>query len=182
MKIAFPHPVDKTIIAKAANIKLALFDVDGVLTDGRLIYSAEGEALKVFNALDGHGLKMLQQVGIQVGVITARESNALKRRMTDLGIQHCYYGVKDKIKTLEHLLSTSEIDAKQCCYTGDDVIDLAAMTHCGLSFSVSNGHYLVQQAADWVAPQQGGNGAVRAICDLLLTSQDRYPLDFSSSQ
>lgn len=182
MNITFPYPVDKAVITKAANVKLALFDVDGVLTDGSLTYASDGETVKVFNALDGHGLKMLQQANIQVGIITARESDALKRRMSDLGIQHCYYGVNNKITTFENLLSKLSIDETQCCYTGDDVIDLPVMQRCGLSFSVNNGHYIVQQAADWVSPLQGGNGAARTICDLLLTSQDCYPLDFFSSQ
>lgn len=167
---------------KAANVKLALFDVDGVLTDGKLHYSADGEQMKVFHALDGHGLKMLQSAGIGVGVISARKSMALQTRLNDLGIKHCHLGVNNKREVFDQLLIDLKLNAEECCFVGDDVIDLPVMHECGLKFSVENGHFIVKNIADWVAPLTGGHGAVRAICDVILYSQDSYPLGISSTQ
>jgi len=175
-----PYLVPNEVLGKAKDIKLALFDVDGVLTDGQLHYGASGEQTKVFHALDGHGLKMLQTAGIEVGVISARASQALQFRLKDLNIKHCFLGVEDKRAVFQELLTNLKIDGSVCCFTGDDVIDLPVMQECGLKFSVANGHFIVQDKADWVAPLTGGNGAVRAICDVLLYSQDSYPLGISS--
>jgi len=163
-------------MAKAAKVKLALFDVDGVLTDGKLHYGADGEQIKVFHALDGHGLKMLQSAGIAVGVISARKSLALQTRLNDLGVKHCHLGVSDKRAVFDTLLQDLNLNSEDCSFTGDDVIDLAVMQQCGLKFSVQNGHFIVRDIADWVTPLTGGQGAVRAICDVLLYSQDSYPL------
>ena len=177
-----PYKVASDVMAKAAKIKLALFDVDGVLTDGKLHYSADGEQMKVFHALDGHGLKMLQLAGIAVGVISARKSPALQTRLSDLGIEHCYLGVDNKRQVFEQLLEQLKVTRENCCFTGDDVIDLAVMQQCGLKFSVQNGHFIVLDVADWIAPLTGGQGAVRAICDVLLYSQNAYPLGITSNQ
>lgn len=174
-----PYQVNDAVMAKAKKVKLALFDVDGVLTDGTLHYSSDGEQIKVFHALDGHGLKMLQAAGIDVGVISARKSGALQTRLNDLGIKHCYLGINDKLSVFENLITELGLSGEDCAFTGDDVIDLAVMQQCGLKFSVQNGHFIVKEIADWVAPIQGGNGAVRAICDILLYSQDNYPLNIT---
>ena len=175
-----PYQVSEQVTSKAQKIKLALFDVDGMLTDGKLHYGAEGEQVKVFHALDGHGLKMLQMSGIDVGVISARRSNALQTRLNDLGIRHCHLGVNNKLEVFEALREELGLSEEQCAFTGDDVIDLAVMQACGLKFSVENGHFIVKHIADWIAPLTGGNGAVRAICDVLLYSQDNYPLNTST--
>jgi len=177
-----PYEVPSLVQDKAKIIKLAMFDVDGVLTDGRLRYRSDGEQVKVFNALDGHGLKMLQLAGIEVGVISARDSGALQTRMRDLGIKHCHLGVSDKEAIFKNLLDALQLTAKQCAFTGDDVVDLPVMNACGLKFSVQNGHFIVKDIADWVTPMAGGAGAVRAICDVLLYSQGRYPLGMSPTQ
>lgn len=177
-----PYDVPDEVMSKAAGIKLALFDVDGVLTDGKLHYSADGEQVKVFHALDGHGLKMLQAAGIDVGVISARNSEALQRRLRDLGIKHCFLGVNDKRAVFDGLVTDLYLSGEQCAFTGDDVIDLPVMEQCGLKFSVKNGHFIVRDRADWIAPLTGGEGAVRAICDVLLYSQNSYPLGSSSQQ
>lgn len=171
-----PYEVSEDVMQKASQIRLALFDVDGVLTDGKLHYSADGEQLKVFHALDGHGLKMLQAVGIDVGVISARRSSALQARLNDLKIKHCHLGVNDKLDVFQTLLSDLKLDGEQCSFAGDDVIDLAVMQACGLKFSVNNGHFIVKDLADWISPVMGGSGAVRSICDVLLYSQNNYPL------
>jgi len=176
-----PYLVNDSVMSKAKKIKLALFDVDGVLTDGTLHYSEDGEQIKVFHALDGHGLKMLQTAGIDVGVISARKSGALQTRLNDLGIKYCYLGINDKLSVFNNLIAELGLKGDDCAFTGDDVIDLAVMQQCGLKFSVQNGHFIVQEIADWVSPLQGGNGAVRAICDVLLYSQNNYPLNHAGS-
>ncbi len=177
-----PYPISRSILDRAGEIKLALFDVDGVLTDGRLHYGPDGEQIKVFHALDGHGLKMLQTAGIHVGVISARKSAALQTRLNDLGIQHCHLGVTDKLSVLTELLQLLDLAPEQCCFTGDDIIDLPVMQKCGLKLSVQNGHFIVRELADWVTPLSGGEGAVRAICDVLLYSQGNYPVGLSHGQ
>jgi 3-deoxy-D-manno-octulosonate 8-phosphate phosphatase (KDO 8-P phosphatase) len=177
-----PYAVPASVLAKASKIKLALFDVDGVLTDGKLHYSADGEQIKVFHALDGHGLKMLQSAGIEVGVISARKSMALQTRLNDLNIKHCHLGVNDKRAVFEQLQTQLGLNGEQCAFTGDDVIDLPVMNECGLKLSVKNGHFIVLDIADWVAPLKGGQGAVRAICDVLLYSQNCYPLGIKPRQ
>jgi len=175
-----PYEVSDQVTLKARKIKLALFDVDGVLTDGKLHYTADGEHTKVFHALDGHGLKMLQTAGIEVGVISARQSMALQTRLDDLGIRHCYLGVGNKLAVFTGLIDKLKLNGAECAFAGDDVIDLEVMQHCGLKFSVQNGHFIVKNMADWVAPLAGGQGAVRAICDVLLYSQENYPLVINS--
>lgn len=175
-----PFAVPEQVLQTASNIKLALFDVDGVLTDGTLHYGENGERTKAFNALDGHGLKMLQNAGITVGVISARDSQALQRRLADLGVTHSFFGVKDKLAVFSDLVASLDLAKEQCAFTGDDVIDLPVMMECGLRFSVQNGHFIVRDFADWVAPFAGGQGAVRAICDLLLYSQNNYPLGLTT--
>lgn len=177
-----PYNVPRQVLALASKVKLALFDVDGVLTDGSLHYSQHGEELKTFHALDGHGLKMLQRAGIDVGVISARNSPALSQRLSDLDIAHQHLGVNNKLTVFQDLLKILGLTAKETCFTGDDVIDLSVMLKCGLKFSVANGHFIVRDSADWVTPIAGGSGAVRVICDVLLYSQKNYPLDASYQQ
>ncbi|MCH2190100.1 MAG: HAD-IIIA family hydrolase [Gammaproteobacteria bacterium] len=178
---SLPYNLEQSLIDKIKHIKLALFDVDGVLTDGKLHYGPNGEEMKVFHALDGHGLKMLQMAGIDVGIISARRSTALQTRLNDLGIKHDYLGVNDKLDVFKSLQDQLGIDNAQCAFTGDDVIDLEVMQACGTKFSVENGHFIVKNIADWVAPLTGGNGAVRAICDVILYCQNNYPLSTSHS-
>lgn len=177
-----PFDVPESVIEKARAIKLAVFDVDGVLTDGQLHYSDKGETIKVFNALDGHGLKMLQQAGVGVAIITARKSTALKHRLNDLKIEHVYMGAQDKVACFNELTTGLQIAPQHCAYVGDDVIDLAVMQQCGLKCSVANGHFIVQHIADWVAPFTGGHGAARAVCDMILYSQTVYPIGQARGQ
>lgn len=162
-----PYAGIDAILEKAANIRLALFDVDGVLTDGRLYYNADGEQLKVFNVHDGQGLKMLGQMGVTVGIISAKDSPALRRRLNDLGIEHALLGQSNKLEAFSALIDSLKMTPEQACFTGDDIIDLSVMSACSLAFSVNNAHYSVQATADWVTPMSGGMGAVRAICDVI---------------
>jgi 3-deoxy-D-manno-octulosonate 8-phosphate phosphatase (KDO 8-P phosphatase) len=177
-----PFDIRDAVCDKAKQLKLAIFDVDGVLTDGRLYYGKNGEKLKVFHALDGHGLKMLQQAGIQVAIITARKSQALATRLQDLNIAHVYMGAQDKVAVFEELIHKLGLKEAECAFTGDDVIDLGVMQRCGLTFSVDNGHFVVKHVADWVSPLRGGLGAVRSVCDILLYCNAVYPVDSTSTQ
>jgi len=166
-----PYAFDESLIEKAKGIKLALFDVDGILTDGSLYFDASGEVIKRFNALDGHGLKMLQNNGIEVGIISARQSKALTKRLDNLGIKHQLTGIDNKLSAMSELLKKLNISSENTCFTGDDVIDLEVMQECGTKFSVENGHYSVKLIADWISPLKGGEGGVRSICDIILYSQ-----------
>ena len=177
-----PFDISDALRDKAKQIKLAIFDVDGVLTDGRLYYGKNGEKLKVFHALDGHGLKMLQQVGIEVAIITARKSQALAGRLSDLKIAHVYMGAHDKVAAFEELIEKLGLSESECAFTGDDVIDLGVMQRCGLKFSVDNGHFVVKHIADWVSPLSGGLGAARSVCDILLYCNTVYPVDSGHTQ
>lgn len=159
------------ILAKAARIKLVIFDVDGVLTDGSLYYDAEGRELKVFHSRDGHGMKMLQNTGVEIAVITARTSEAVSHRMAGLGIQHVYQGQKDKYAAFRNLLSKLNLDAQQVAYVGDDVIDLPVMLHVGLAIAVQDAHSLVKHHCHWQTPALGGRGAAREVCELIMKAQ-----------
>ncbi len=161
-------------LKKASNIKLLILDVDGVLTDGKLFFGPDGETLKVFHVLDGHGIRLLEQYGIQTAIISARKSAMVMRRAEDLGIKHIQLGVQNKLIAFSDLLSKTGFDAAECAYIGDDVIDLPILIRVGFSASVPNGHVEVRSRVDYVTNSFGGNGAVREICDLILQSQEKY--------
>jgi len=167
-----PYDISSSALSKAKQIRIALFDVDGVLTDGSLFYNASGECLKRFNVLDGQGIKLLQNHDIEVGIISAKQSESLTSRLNDLGIKHQLTGISNKLSAFQQLLKDENIPAQQACFTGDDVIDIAVMQECGVAFSVDNAHYSVKPIADWVTPMPGGHGAVRAICDVILYAKN----------
>ncbi len=167
-------------LERAKKIKLMIFDVDGVLTDGGLRYGAEGELVKTFNVLDGHGIKLLQEYDVQVGIISARNSAIVARRAADLGIQHLKQGVHDKRIAFEQTLEDLHLSAEACGFMGDDVIDLPVMTRVGFAASVPNGHPEVQSRAHYVAQVRGGHGAVREVCDLILRAQNNYETALAS--
>jgi len=152
-------------------IKLAVFDVDGVLTDGRLYYGPNGEELKVFHVHDGHGLKALQQAGIEVAIISGRDCEALKVRLKELGIMHTYLGQKQKIPALESLLQTTKLTHEQVCYSGDDIPDIEPMQKAAFTFAPANAVIEVREIADYICNKKGGEGAVREICDVILSAQ-----------
>jgi len=158
---------------RLANIKLAIFDVDGVLTDGRLYYDNHGNEFKAFHAQDGHGMKQLQQAGIPIAIITARQSTLVTKRMTDLGIQYVFQGARDKRAVFEQLITEMAISAQSVCYVGDDLLDLPVMTQCGLAISVPNGYAGVKSRAHYITQASGGQGAAREVCDLILTAQGK---------
>lgn len=156
---------------RAKSIRLALFDVDGVLTDGNIYIDANGEEIKRFNTQDGHGIRLLQHYGIEVGIITGRASKALEHRMADLQIKHVVKGCSDKFSAYQELLTKLNFSEKETSYVGDDIVDLQIMTRCGLAIAVANAHTFVKQHAHWQTTEYGGNGAVREVCELLLASQ-----------
>lgn len=155
-------------------VRLAIFDVDGVLTDGRLYIGEHGETFKAFHALDGHGLKMLAQCGIEVAVITGRDSPAVRRRVADLGIAHAHYGVQDKLLAAEALLATLGIGWDETAAMGDDWPDLPLLTRAAFACAPPNAHAEVLAVAHHVTAAPGGHGAARECCDLLLAACGRY--------
>ncbi len=159
------------ILEKASHIKLMIFDVDGVLTDGSLYIDAAGQELKVFHSRDGHGMKMLQNSGVNIAVITARTSEAVAHRMASLNIKHVYQGQQDKLAAFKALLEKLALDTQQVAYAGDDVIDLPVMRRAGLAIAVQDAHYLVKKHAHWQTPSAGGRGAARDVCELIMEAQ-----------
>lgn len=156
---------------RAQNIALVVFDVDGVLTDGTLTYGANGEELKHFNVKDGVGIKLLQTYGVEVAIISAKDSAPLSRRAQDLGVKHFFPGSKDKMKVLLALLDELKLKLNQVAYVGDDVIDLKVMQNIHLSITPADGYQMVKQYADVVAHSSGGKGVAREVADLILESR-----------
>jgi 3-deoxy-D-manno-octulosonate 8-phosphate phosphatase (KDO 8-P phosphatase) len=161
-------------VARAARIRLMIFDVDGVLTDGGLHYDSDGEIIKRFNVLDGLGIRLLQHAGIATAIITARSSDIVARRAADLGIQHVQQGVHDKKTAFEELLSYTATQARDCGFVGDDLIDLPVLSRVGFAASVPNAHAEVRARVHYVTRAKGGHGAVREVCDFILRAQGKY--------
>jgi 3-deoxy-D-manno-octulosonate 8-phosphate phosphatase (KDO 8-P phosphatase) len=159
---------NQAILDKAVKIKLVIFDVDGVLTDGGLILGENGNEYKIFHVRDGQGLVMLRDSGCQIAVITARESKIVAERMTALGIKYVYQGQNEKGRALDDLLKKIGIQDEEAAYVGDDLIDLPAMTRVGLSIAVADAHPMVVEMADWKTDKQGGRGAAREVCELIM--------------
>jgi 3-deoxy-D-manno-octulosonate 8-phosphate phosphatase (KDO 8-P phosphatase) len=155
-------------------MKAAIFDVDGVLTDGQLFISEHGETLKAFHAMDGHGLKLLKAAGIEPLVITGRDSKAVRRRVQDLGLQHAVYGAHDKLQAAEQLLGLLGLQWPEVAAMGDDWPDLPLLTRAGLACAPPNAHVEVKAVAHHVTSSPGGQGAAREFCDLLLVASGRY--------
>jgi len=162
------------VLAKARDIKLLLLDVDGVLTDGRLYIGNDGEQLKVFSSLDGHGIKLLQRSGIRVGIVSGRDSRPLSWRAAELGITLLFKGREDKLTALNEIIELERLEYREIAYVGDDLPDLAVITRVGLGIAVPNGHREIRQRADLITEAEGGNGAVREVCDFLLEAAGRY--------
>jgi 3-deoxy-D-manno-octulosonate 8-phosphate phosphatase (KDO 8-P phosphatase) len=159
------------VLARAAAIKLVIFDVDGVLTDGGLYFSDDGQEYKVFHSRDGHGMKMLKYTGIEIGIITGRTSQVVNHRMQNLGITHVYQGQQIKLPAYEQLREKLGLHAHESAYVGDDVVDLAIMRRVGLAIAVQDAHPLVKQHAHWITPHPGGRGAARDVCELIMEAQ-----------
>lgn len=164
------------VVERAQTVKVVFFDVDGVLTDGGLLYSETGETLKRFHTLDGHGLKMLQKAGITPAVITGRDSAPLRKRLQALGIAHAHFGTEDKAPAAETTLANLGLNWSQAAAMGDDWPDLPMMRRAALACAPANAHSEVLARAHFVTTRQGGQGAVRELCDLLLTASGHYPV------
>ena len=162
------------LLLKAQGVRVVFFDVDGVLTDGGLYFTQEGEVIKRFNTLDGHGLKLLQKVGIMPVVITGRDSAPLRLRLKNLGVVHARFGTEDKKPAAEEFLQTLGLDWSQAAAMGDDWPDLPMLSRSALACAPANAHAECLALADFVTPLAGGHGAVRAVCDLLLTATGAY--------
>lgn len=162
------------LLLQAQGIRVAFFDVDGVLTDGGLYFSEAGETLKRFNVLDGQGLKLLQQVGITPVVITGRDSPALRLRLKALGIEHARFGTEDKCPAAEALLQTLGLDWSQAAAMGDDWPDLPVMQRAAFACAPANAHAQAKALAHHITAERGGEGAARAFCDVLLVASGQY--------
>jgi 3-deoxy-D-manno-octulosonate 8-phosphate phosphatase (KDO 8-P phosphatase) len=173
---ALSFPADLLLKAQGSGLgmKCAIFDVDGVLTDGRLYIGEQGETVKAFSTLDGHGLKLLARGGITPVVITGRDSPAVRRRVADLALAHAVYGAQDKLAAAQEQLAALGVDWADTAAIGDDWPDLPLLLRAGLACASANAHAEVRAVADHVTAQPGGHGAAREFCDLLLMASGRY--------
>ncbi len=163
----FPHEA----LERAKGIKLLIMDVDGVLTDGRIFIRDNGEEIKSFHTLDGHGLKMLQQSGVKTAIITGRDAPSVGLRVQQLGIRHYFKGIHDKRAAYAQLRADAGVAEHECAFIGDDVVDLPVMVRCGLPVAVPEAHPFTLQHAAYVTRKSAGNGAVRELCDLIMHAQ-----------
>jgi 3-deoxy-D-manno-octulosonate 8-phosphate phosphatase (KDO 8-P phosphatase) len=161
-------------IERARKIKLLIFDVDGVLTDGRLILGDDGLEYKAFNSHDGLGMKLLKASGVDMAIITGRTSNVVTKRAENTGISHFYQGVEDKLEAFLDLLKETGLAPEQCAFMGDDVVDLPPMRRCGLAVTVPASPALVKQHAHFVTSREAGRGAAREVCELIMQAQGTY--------
>jgi 3-deoxy-D-manno-octulosonate 8-phosphate phosphatase (KDO 8-P phosphatase) len=164
-------PPDPILQSRAQSIRLIAFDVDGIMTDGGLFLSDSGEEFKRFNSLDGHGLKMLVASGVIPAIITGRTSRCVELRAQNIGIVHVFQGVENKLEILRALLAQLNLTAADAAFMGDDVVDLPAMRHAGLAITVPEAPQAVRDRAHYVTLRNGGHGAVREACELLMSAQ-----------
>ena len=170
----------KDILEKAARIRLLIFDVDGVLTDGSLFIGDDGQEYKAFNSRDGHGIKMLIKHGVTVAIITGRTSKVVEHRMANLGVEHVYQGQLEKLPAYENLANKLGISAAETAYVGDDIVDLPVMRRVGLAIAVQDAHPLVRTHSHWQTASCGGRGAARDVCEMLLEAQGVLEQEMSS--
>lgn len=165
----------QSIETLAQNIKLVIFDVDGVLTDGSLYFDNKGQEFKAFNAKDGHGIRLLLENNIEIAIITGRQSDLVKHRANNLKISPklVYQGYRDKIPAYQALLKQTGFQSNEIAYVGDDVIDLPIMSQVGLSIAVGDAHWFVKENSDWICVEKGGKGAAREVCELILKAQGK---------
>ena len=159
------------ILKLAKQIKLVIFDVDGVLTDGSLYITDDNIEIKAFHSQDGLGIKLLQQTGVKVAIITARQSQVVTHRMKSIGIEHIYQGNMNKTLAYEDVLDTLKLKDFHVAYVGDDVLDLPLIQRAGLGIAVVNSHSFIKPYADWTTTKSGGHGAAREVCDLIMQAQ-----------
>lgn len=163
-----------TIIDKARRVRLMGFDIDGIMTDGRLYFSPAGDEMKTFFSRDGLGIKMLARSGVRIAIITGRDSPIVTRRAENLGIDLVFQGIENKHAAMARLLADQGLEFAEAGYMGDDVVDLAVMKACGFSATVPDGHPLVRQHAGYLTRAAAGGGAVREVCELILQAQGNW--------
>jgi 3-deoxy-D-manno-octulosonate 8-phosphate phosphatase (KDO 8-P phosphatase) len=161
----------RDIYERARNIRVVIFDVDGVLTDGTLYYSDSGEEMKAFNAHDGHGMRMLKDSGVALAIISSRSSRCVEARARNLGIELLFQGAADKLSAFDGLLRQAAVAPEACAYVGDDLVDLPVMKRCGLAVAVPGAPAPVRRQAHYVTRAQGGRGAARELCEIVLHAQ-----------
>lgn len=165
--------MDAALAERASKIRLLVLDVDGVLTDGKLYFDHAGNELKAFNTRDGLGIKALQRVGIEIAVITGRKSAAVTTRMEQLAVQYVYQGREDKLSAFLDLLKKTGVEEHEVCFAGDDWIDIPVLLRAGLAVTVADAEDEVKNRSHWITSRNGGDGAVREICNLILEAQSK---------
>ena len=166
--------MEKPFFEKMKMVTLLVLDVDGVLTDGKIIIDDLGNESKNFNVRDGHGLKLLMRSGIDVALLTGRESKVVKYRAAELGIKDVYQGVRDKAKVLSEMLATKGLSGECVAYVGDDIVDIPALRMVGFSVAVADALDYVKANVDYVTVNKGGNGAVREVCEMILIAREKW--------
>jgi 3-deoxy-D-manno-octulosonate 8-phosphate phosphatase (KDO 8-P phosphatase) len=160
-------------LQRARRIRLMIFDVDGVLTDGRLWYGPAGEALKVFHSFDGHGLKMLAGSGVACALLSGRRSSAVAARAAELGIEHVLQGIDDKLASYRDLIRQTDLNPEETGFMGDELVDLPVLTRCGLACAPREAPEAVRSRVHYVATAPAGQGAAREVCEFVMRAQDR---------
>ena len=167
-------PISAEVRERARKIRLLMLDVDGVMTDGRIIFNDEGREMKSFDVRDGHGIKMIQRAGIEVAIVTGRESTVVDRRAAELGIQWVRQKAFDKTLVYQEVTGSLEIHDDEVCFVGDDVVDIPVLTRVGLPVVVADAHEEAKRYAVYVTLCPGGRGAVREVCELILQAQEKW--------
>jgi 3-deoxy-D-manno-octulosonate 8-phosphate phosphatase (KDO 8-P phosphatase) len=165
--------VSQQALARARDVRLMIFDVDGVLTDGTLLYGAQGEELKAFSAYDGHGLKMLAESGVPCALLSGRRSAAVALRARELGIAHVFQGIEDKLAACEELLSERRLTLENVGYMGDELVDLPVLTRCRFACAPGEAPAEVRRRVHYVAQAAAGRGAAREVCELVMRAQEK---------
>lgn len=166
--------MQETLIEKAKSVRLLTLDIDGICTDGRMVYSSEGEISKSFYGLDGLGIKLIQNHGIEVGVISAKNSEAVTKRMSNLGVKYLYLGQEEKLSAYQLLRDRLQLSDHQIAYMGDDLPDLPILRRVGLAISVPNAASTVKEYVHMITQNPGGHGAVREVCEFILKAQEKW--------
>lgn len=166
--------INAELVQRLQNIKLLVLDVDGVMTDGGLTIGDDGQEYKTFHVHDGLGMKLLKATGVELAIITGRTSNVVKKRADSTGVAHFYQGVEDKLTAFNELVALCNLQAHQCAFMGDDVVDLPPMLKSGLAIAVPDATALVLQHAHYVTKKSGGAGAVREVCELIMQTQGTF--------
>ena len=160
-------------LARARRVRLVIFDVDGVLTDGKLWYTPQGDELKAFHAFDGHGVKLLLMAGLETGIISGRDSPAVAKRAKELGIEHVMQGVEDKHAAFDRMLRRAKVKRAATAYMGDDLVDLPVLTRCGFACAPHEAPEDVRRRAHYIASASAGHGAAREVCEFILEAQGK---------